>query len=49
MLLYAVQNENEDTIVKVAFKFYSDKDLMQALIRTIEGNIRSYVATKKTS
>ncbi|HQP03245.1 MAG TPA: SPFH domain-containing protein [Bacteroidales bacterium] len=47
MLLYAVQNENEDTIVKVAFKFYSDKDLMQALIRTIEGNIRSYVATKK--
>jgi len=47
MLLYAVQNENEETIVKVAFKFYSDKDLMQALIRTIEGNIRSYVATKK--
>ena len=47
MLLYAVQNENEDTIVKVAFKFISDRDLMQALIRTIEGNIRSFVATKK--
>ena len=31
MLLYAVQNENEDTIRKVAFKFISDKDLMQAL------------------
>ncbi|HMU46201.1 MAG TPA: SPFH domain-containing protein [Chitinophagaceae bacterium] len=47
MLLYAVQNENEETIKKVAFKFISDKDLMQALIRTIEGNIRSFVATKK--
>ena len=47
MLLYSVQNESEDTIKKVAFKFFSDKDLMQALVRTIEGNIRSYVATKK--
>ena len=47
MLLYAVQNENEDTIKRVAFKFISDRDLMQALVRTIEGNIRSFVATKK--
>lgn len=47
MLLYAVLNAEEETIKKVAFKFISDKDLMQALIRTIEGNIRSYVATKK--
>ena len=47
MLLYAVQNEQEETIKKVAFKFIADKDLMQALIRTIEGNIRSFVATKK--
>jgi regulator of protease activity HflC (stomatin/prohibitin superfamily) len=47
MLLYAVQNENEETIKKVAFKFISDRDLMQALVRTIEGNIRSFVATKK--
>jgi regulator of protease activity HflC (stomatin/prohibitin superfamily) len=47
MLLYSVQNEDEETIIKVAFKFFSDKDLMQALIRTIEGNIRSYVATKR--
>jgi regulator of protease activity HflC (stomatin/prohibitin superfamily) len=47
MLLYSVQNANEETIKKVAFKFYSDKDLMQALVRTIEGNIRSYVATKR--
>jgi len=47
MLLYSVQNESEVTIKKVAFKFFSDRDLMQALVRTIEGNIRSYVATKK--
>ena len=47
MLLYSVQNADEETIKKVAFKFISDKDLMQALIRTIEGNIRSYVATKR--
>ncbi len=47
MLLYSVQNESEETIKKVAFKFISDKDLMQALIRTVEGSIRAFVATKK--
>ncbi len=47
MLLYSVQNSDEETIKKVAFKFIAEKDLMQALIRTIEGNIRSFVATKK--
>ena len=47
MLLYSVQNAEEDTIKKVAFKFISDKDLMQALIRTVEGSIRAFVATKK--
>jgi regulator of protease activity HflC (stomatin/prohibitin superfamily) len=49
MLLYAVQNADEETIKKVAFKFISDKDLMQALVRTIEGSIRAFVATKKQS
>jgi regulator of protease activity HflC (stomatin/prohibitin superfamily) len=47
MLLYSVQNSEEETIKKVAFKFIAEKDLMQALIRTIEGNIRAFVATKK--
>lgn len=47
MLLYAVQNADEETIKKVAFKFIQDKDMMQAMVRTIEGNIRSYVATKR--
>jgi regulator of protease activity HflC (stomatin/prohibitin superfamily) len=47
MLLYAVQNADEETIKRVAFKFINDRDLMQALTRTIEGSIRSFVATKK--
>jgi regulator of protease activity HflC (stomatin/prohibitin superfamily) len=47
MLLYAVQNESDETIQKVAFKFISERDLMQALSRTIEGTIRSFVATKR--
>jgi regulator of protease activity HflC (stomatin/prohibitin superfamily) len=47
MLLYAVQNADEETIKKVAFNFISDRDLMQALTRTIEGSIRAFVATKK--
>ncbi|MBH2003937.1 MAG: SPFH domain-containing protein [Sphingobacteriia bacterium] len=47
MLLYSVINQEEETIKNVAFKFISDKDLMQALIRTVEGSIRAFVATKK--
>ncbi|HEV8080848.1 MAG TPA: SPFH domain-containing protein [Chitinophagaceae bacterium] len=47
MLLYAVQNEQEETIKRVAFKFISDKDLMQSLVRTVEGSIRAFVASKR--
>ncbi|HEX6333368.1 MAG TPA: SPFH domain-containing protein [Flavisolibacter sp.] len=47
MLLYAVQNANEETIKKVAFKFISERDMMSALIRTVEGTIRTYVASKR--
>jgi regulator of protease activity HflC (stomatin/prohibitin superfamily) len=47
MILYSVQNSDEETMKKVAFKFISNKDLMQALVRTVEGSIRAYVATKK--
>jgi regulator of protease activity HflC (stomatin/prohibitin superfamily) len=47
MLLYSVLNVDEETIKNVAFKFISDKDLMQALIRTVEGSIRAFVSTKK--
>lgn len=47
MILYSVQNSEEETMKKVAFKFISNKDLMQALVRTVEGSIRAYVATKR--
>ena len=47
MLLYSVVNQDEESIKNVAFKFISDKDLMQALIRTVEGSIRGFVATKR--
>ena len=47
MLLYSVQNAEEETIKKVAFKFISNKDLMQARVSTVEGSIRAYVATKR--
>ena len=33
MLLYAVQNADEETVKRVAFKFIADRDLMQALTR----------------
>lgn len=49
MLLFSVQSDNEECVKNVAFKFIDDKSLMQALIRTIEGNIRAFVATKKQS
>ncbi|MEN9339556.1 MAG: hypothetical protein RIQ62_868, partial [Bacteroidota bacterium] len=49
MLLYAVLNQDEESIKNVAFKFIDDRSLMQALIRTIEGSIRAFVATKKQS
>lgn len=47
MLLYAVINQGEETIKNVAFKFVDQNNFNQALTRTIEGTIRSFVATKK--
>lgn len=47
MLLFSVLNQEEETIKSVAFKFMDEESFMQALIRTIEGSIRSFVATKK--
>lgn len=47
MLLYSVLNQSEEMINNVAFKFVDERSFMQALIRTIEGTIRSFVATKK--
>ena len=47
MLLYSVLDQQEETIKNVAFKFVDERNLMQALIRTVEGSIRAYVATKR--
>ncbi|PSL48974.1 regulator of protease activity HflC (stomatin/prohibitin superfamily) [Chitinophaga niastensis] len=47
MLLYAVWNQDEETIKNVSFKFMDERSFMQALVRTIEGSIRGFVATKR--
>ncbi|RBL93781.1 MULTISPECIES: SPFH domain-containing protein [Chitinophaga] len=47
MLLYSVWNQEEETLKNVAFKFMDERSFMQALVRTIEGSIRGFVATKR--
>lgn len=49
MLLYSVLNHEEETIKSVAFKFLDDRNFMQALVRSVEGSVRAFVATKKQS
>jgi regulator of protease activity HflC (stomatin/prohibitin superfamily) len=49
MLLYSVLNQEHETIKNVAFKFMDDRNFMQALIRSVEGSVRAFVATKKQS
>lgn len=49
MLLYSVINQEEKTIINVAYKFIDAESLMQTIVRTVEGSIRSFVATKKQS
>jgi len=47
MLLFSVYDQEEQTIKNVAFKFVNENNLMTALVRTIEGTIRGFVASKK--
>lgn len=47
MVLYAVFDQAEATIKNVAFKFVNAQSFMQALVRSVEGTVRSYVATLK--
>ncbi len=47
MLLYAVVDQEENTIKNVAFKFIDYQSFMQALVRTVEGSVRSFVAKKR--
>lgn len=47
MLLFSVLDQREETIKNVAFKFIDNASFMTALVRTVEGSVRSFVATKK--
>ena len=47
MMVYGAINENEETIKNIAFKFVSEKDFLTALVRSVEGSTRGFVATKK--
>ena len=49
LVVYSVLNHEEETIKNVAFKFIDERSFNQSLVRTIEGNVRSFVATKKQS
>ena len=49
MLLYAVLNQAEETIKNVAYKFIDKQSFMTALTSTVEGSVRSFVATKRQS
>ncbi|MDP2293642.1 MAG: SPFH domain-containing protein [Actinomycetota bacterium] len=47
MMVYGAISEAEDTIKNIAFKFVSEKDFLTALVRSVEGSTRGFVATKK--
>ena len=49
MLLYSVINSEIESIKNVAFKFVDERNFMQALVRSVEGSVRAFVATKKQS
>jgi regulator of protease activity HflC (stomatin/prohibitin superfamily) len=47
LILYAVLDDSEDMVMKAAFKFVSEANFMQSLVRSVEGSVRGYVATQK--
>ena len=47
MMVYGALDESETTIKNIAFKFVSEKDFLTALVRTVDGSTRSFVATKR--
>ena len=49
LILYAVKDETEDAVMRAAFKFVNEANFMQSLIRSVEGSVRGYVATRKQS
>ncbi len=49
MMLFSVLNQETETIKNVAFKFLDERSFMQALVRSVEGAVRAFVATKRQS
>jgi prepilin-type processing-associated H-X9-DG protein len=47
MLVYSTLDEAETTIKNVAFKFVSEKDFLTAMVRSVEGSTRGFVATMR--
>jgi prepilin-type processing-associated H-X9-DG protein len=47
MMVYSAISESEETIKNIAFKFVSEKDFLTALVRSVEGSTRGFVATKR--
>ncbi|MFN3387176.1 MAG: SPFH domain-containing protein [Candidatus Thermochlorobacter sp.] len=47
LLVYSVLDQQEETIKNVAFKFVNEQNFMQALVRTVEGSVRGFVAKKR--
>lgn len=49
LIIYSVSDDQEETIKRATFRFIDDRSFMQAMVRSIEGSIRSFVATKRQS
>jgi prepilin-type processing-associated H-X9-DG protein len=47
MMVYGAISEAEETIKNIAFKFVTEKDFLTALVRSVEGSTRGFVATKR--
>lgn len=47
LILYAVMDNSEDTVKKAAFKFVDERNFMSSLLRSVEGSVRGYVATRR--
>jgi regulator of protease activity HflC (stomatin/prohibitin superfamily) len=47
LILYSVLDSSEEAVNLAAFKFVNDSNFMQSLIRSVEGSVRGYVATRK--
>ena len=47
MMVYGAISETEETVKNIAFKFVSEKDFITALVRSVEGSTRGFVATKR--